>query len=157
MTKPHHKQLVLFDLDHTLRDAARRDHMLDLAKATNDWNDYHFGAVLDGCCTDVVEMLTCFRHCDYRVIAITAVPSIYRPTTEAWLAKHPRIIFDEILMNPRINWEPSAALKLGMVRDRFGGDFAQHILMIIDDHPEVVKAFSEAGVTAMQCWGRKYG
>lgn len=154
--KPNHKQYVLFDLDHTLRDAARRDHMIELAKATNKWDDYHLGAIYDPSCSDVVEMLECFRHCGFGVMAITAVPSVYRDITNEWLRKHPRIVFDEVLMNPRYNFEPSATLKLGIARERFGADFAQHILMIIDDHPEVVKAFQEAGVTAMQCYGRKY-
>lgn len=150
------KQYVLFDLDHTLSDALRRDHLIEQARASNEWDTYHLDSINDGVCTDLLELLTCFRHTDFRIIGITARPSKYRSVTEEWLTKN-GILLDELLMNPRYNWEPSAELKIGMARERFGENFADEILMIIDDHSAVIKAFQAAGVTAMQVHGRRYG
>lgn len=152
---PHHKQVVLFDLDHTLSDACRRDHMIPEAKRTGFWDGYHYDALDDEPCRDVVALLQAFQAADYTTMAITARPSIWMKRTNLWLVKH-EIRFDELLMHPRLDWEPSAELKLEMVRTRFGKDFADHILMIFDDHPEVVKAFAAAGVTAMMVHGRSY-
>jgi hypothetical protein len=43
-----------------------------------------------------------------------------------------------------------------LARERFGAKIADHVLFIIDDHPDVVKAFQAEGVTALQVWGRVY-
>lgn len=155
MINAHQGKVVLFDLDHTLSDASVRDHLIEEARRTDQWDAYHSANIDDLPCHDVVEMLNAFRHCDHPVIGITARPARWREQTLWWLNKH-RINLDEILMHKRDAWEPSAELKLALVRERFGADFASQILMIIDDHPEVIAAFQKAGVTGMQCFGRKY-
>lgn len=149
------KRVVLFDIDHTLRDASRRDHLIDEARRTNIWEPYHEDSINDGVCHDVLEMLNAFRHCGFPVMGCTAVPSKFRNITVDWL-KRERVMFDDLLMNPRYSWEPSAQLKIGMVRERFGPNFASKILMIVDDHPDVIQTFQAHGVTGMRVHGRSY-
>jgi len=149
------EKAVLFDLDHTISDASVRDHLIPEARRTDQWEDYHLLLVNDKPCHDIVEVINVFRHCGYPVIGITARPSRYRSITWQWLSFN-KIALDELLMHKRDFWEPSAELKLALVKERFGEDFAKKVLMIIDDHPEVIAAFQKAGVTALQCFGRKY-
>lgn len=150
------KRVVLFDIDHTLSDAAHRDHLIPAALQSGDWAEYHDSSVTDGPCHDIVDLLTCFRHCDYQVIGITARPDLWRATTMGWLHRH-RIWLDELLMRPQIAFTPSPELKLALVRDRFGANFADQILFIVDDREDVAKAFAEFGVTSLQVRGRNYG
>lgn len=152
---PNHKQVVLFDLDHTLRDACRRDHMIPEAKRLDLWDAYHVAGLYDKPCHDVVALQQMFQQNDYITMGITAVPSIWKERTNLWLIKN-NIHFDDLLMHPRNRFEPSAPLKLELVQTRFGENWADQILMIFDDHPEVIKAFQAAGVTAMMVHGRKY-
>lgn len=151
-----HNKTVLFDIDHVLMDASRRDHLLINCMATDEWTDYHNDSVNDSPCHDMVAILNAFRHCGHPVIGITARPATYRAITLATLERE-RITLDEILMHKRDNWEPSADLKLALALERFGPKLSDKVLAIIDDHPEVVKVFQAAGVTALQCFGRKYG
>jgi hypothetical protein len=136
-------------------DACRRDHLLPEARRTDDWTAYHSDSVNDLPCYDVVKVLNCFRHCGHPVVGITARPKRWRAISLQTLCKF-RIQLDELLMHQRDNWEPSADLKLALAHERFGAKLSEKVLCIIDDHPEVVKAFQSEGVTALQVHGRKY-
>jgi len=149
------KHIVLVDLDHTLRDASRRDDMLAQCRETDDWEYYHSDAIDDEVCTDVLHIIKALQQRGFSIIGITAVPERYRGINQRWLSYH-KIRLDELLMHKRDFWEPSAPLKIALARERFGDDFASKILVIIDDHPEVIAAFREAGVTGLQIHGRKY-
>lgn len=149
------KRHVLFDIDHTLSDASPRDHLIAEAMRSDDWTGYHSLAPNDLPCHDLVAMLTCFRHCGYTVIGITARPMRWRSITVDWLYNH-GIHLDELLMHKRDNFEPSAELKLALARERFGAKISDHVLFIIDDHEQVAKAFQAVGVTSLQVRGRKY-
>lgn len=147
---------VLFDLDHTLSDSARRDHMLAEARRTDEWHAYHSDLINDGPCDDMVKLLHLFRDNGHPVAGITARPLKYKTLTEHWMMDH-GIRFDALLMHKRENWEPSAELKIRLAEEYFGDKIAEKVLFIIDDHPEVIAAFQKIGVTALQVFGREYG
>jgi hypothetical protein len=149
------KQWVLFDLDHTLVDATRRDHLIPEARRTDDWHVYHTDSVNDGPADDVVKLLRLFQDNGHSCGGITARPQRYREITETWLMDH-GIKLDVLLMHKRDAWEPSAELKICLAEEYFGSKIAEKVLFIIDDHPEVVAAFAKIGVTSLQVHGRSY-
>lgn len=153
----HQGKAVLFDIDHTLSDANWRNHMLPACYALGGtwWDDYHRASGVDSPCDDVIQLVNNFRHCDHPVIGITARPGKFRTLTRNWLQMH-KVNLDELLMRPDEDFRPSAELKLALARERFGERISDEVLFIIDDHPEVVKAFQAAGVTALQVHGREY-
>ncbi len=149
------KDWVLFDLDHTLSNAARRDHLIPTARASDDWHEYHSDLVNDAVCSDILEMMWIFRADKKRIGIITARPERYRDLTVGQLHKF-RAPYDTLLMHKRDQWEPSAELKIRLAEDFFEGKIAERVLFIVDDHPEVVRAFAKIGVTALQVHGRNY-
>jgi phosphoglycolate phosphatase-like HAD superfamily hydrolase len=151
------RNVVLFDLDHTLMDASRRDHMIPEAMHTGRWDAYHASSAEDEMALDAVELLEAMHYAGYNIIGLTARPEKWRTISEERLKKaniwH---LFDDLLMRPDDEYRPSAQLKIELAERRFGSEISESVLFIIDDHPEVCDAFQKAGVTALQIKGRSY-
>lgn len=148
------RNVILVDLDHTLFDASWRDHLIPRAIETNEWDEYHDTGIHDKLCTDTLNLLDSLSH--YMKVAVTARPSKWRNQTLCQFDMH-KIFFHDLLMRDQVDFAPSPELKLNLARRRFGPNFAERILFIIDDRADVCEAFSKEGVSSLQIRGRSYG
>lgn len=136
------------DLDHVLSDAFHRDNLIG-----GEWDDYHRGLVHDQPVLDMVRLLEQL-NAKFHIVGLTARPEKWRTVTMTWLLKH-GVQLDELLMRPHECYLETPQCKLTEVARRFGPDWREQILCVIDDHEHVIEAFRAAGVTAMRCFVRR--
>lgn len=139
---------ILCDIDHTLSNAFWRDHMIGGA-----WDDYHAASVKDEPLHDVVKLIKAMHRSGAVIIGLTARPEKWRKVTLDWLIKH-NVPIDELLMRGDTAYHPAPEIKLKLVAERFTSP-KDEVAFIIDDRDDVVMAFKELGITALQVHGRK--
>jgi len=131
---------VIIDIDHTLADAAWRDHLIG-----GDWDVYHEQAHKDEPFEHMKKVVEALNKSLY-VIALTARPKKWRTVTLRWLAEHGFAI-DELVMRDDDDFRPAHELKLDLVRKRIPNLDA--IVCVIDDRQDVLDAFLAAGVPGL--------
>lgn len=144
------RRIVLVDIDHTLRNAFPRDHMIGVST----WDEYHLAAKGEEPLHDLVNLVNSLILCGYTVVGITAIPAKWRQLTMEWLISRSVLICD-ILMRPNEGYEPSPELKVKLAKERFGENLQDKIAFILEDRNDVCLAFRDLGVTALQVHGRQ--
>lgn len=132
---------ILVDIDDTMFSTKHREHLID-----ESWDAFHAEAHKDEPIWDIFLALAHLGH-QYKIIGITARPERYRASTIAKLADHGKTLHD-LLMRPEDNFDPAPALKVYLAQCYFQGDLSE-VKLIIDDHPGVIAAFRELGVTGL--------
>lgn len=149
------KNIILFDVDHTISDAFWRDDMIKRSRDSGDWDNYHSRGKEDKPIDDVVKLINIIRGSDYidelELWAITARPEKYRKPTMDWFFKN-GVSIDVLLMRPEDKFKPAPAIKIDLCKEE---DILDRILCIFDDREDVVSAFRELGITAFQVYARK--
>lgn len=144
---------VLCDIDHTLSNAFHRDPMMAAPMGNgNGWDEYHAASINDEPLHDMVRMINVLRPY-FNIVAITARPGKWRKLTMDWCLKH-EVLFDELLMRPDDSYHPAPIIKVQLALERFP-NIKDEVAFILDDREDVVLAFKELGVTALQVHGRK--
>lgn len=143
--------LVLFDIDHTLSDAAWRDGMIGDASLT--WDDYHQASVKDRVIEEMAILQRAIGGDGIETIGVTARPEKYRQLTHKWLLQN-NIMLDEILMRPDDNKMPSAELKPLLLQQRYGDNWPQRVLIVFEDNERVADAYVALGIPTLQFRGR---
>jgi hypothetical protein len=139
------KQIVLTDLDHTITDAYWRDPMI----AANDWDAYHAASVHDKPIEATVNLLRSLEAANWLIVGCTARPGKWQKMSMEYMFRY-SIPMHELLMRPDEDFRPSPPMKLALVADRFGPDFAEVITFMLEDREDVTAAFRAAGVTVLQ-------
>lgn len=139
------KRIVLTDLDHTITDASWRDPMIPL----NDWDAYHAASEHDKPIEDTVQLLRTLDAAGWLIVGCTARPGKWRKLSMTYMFRH-IIPMHELLMRPDDNYRSSPDMKLELVTERFGPDFAEVITLMLEDREDVTQAFKAAGVTVLQ-------
>jgi hypothetical protein len=131
--------IVLCDMDHTLSDAAWRDHLIP------DWEAYYKEAHLDQPIMPVIEMVNALARSDHSVVVLTARGEKWRKVTHNWLIRH-EVQVDDVIMRPEGNYQSSPDLKTQLAQARFG----HAIGLVIDDREDVCSAFRALGVPTLR-------
>lgn len=144
------RRIVLVDVDHTLRNAFPRDHMIGVSA----WDDYHLAARGEEPLHDIVNLVNSLVLCGYTVVGLTAIPMKYRQLTMEWFAEN-KVNICDILMRPDATFRPSPEIKTALAKEHFGENLAEKIAFILEDRDDVCMAFRDLGVTALQVHGRQ--
>lgn len=135
------REYILVDMDDTLFSTKHREHLID-----HSWDAFHAEAHRDEPLWDVFNVIKILGD-HYHIIGVTARPERYRAPTIEKLLQHGKKLH-ALLMRPDDNYDPSPALKVYLVQCYFEGDLSK-VKLIIDDHPGVIAAFRELGVTGL--------
>jgi hypothetical protein len=135
--------IAIFDIDHTLSDAAHRDHLIG-----GDWDVYHSASVQDKPIEPMRELCnSLFINMSWRVIGLTTRPEKFRILTIHWLHMN-KIFLHDLLMRPDDDFRPTDVVKLELFQKAFPMADKMRV-MIFDDRDSVIKAFREAGIAAL--------
>jgi hypothetical protein len=141
--------IIVTDLDHTISDAAWRDHLLPAAHATGDWDEY-FRAGNDDQPIQVV--LSIVRHfCKapaWQVIGLTGRGEKWRKPSQLWLWRH-GVVLDELLMRPDGDHTPTPEMKVRLICHHIP-NFLTEIAAVIEDRTDCVLAFKAIGLNVLQ-------
>lgn len=141
--------ILLVDIDHTVADAAWRDHMM------GEWTKYHSNSVHDKPITEMIKLVCDLQRCGWRAIGFTMRPDRWRRLTITWLAQH-GLKLDELLMRMPDVWEPSVVGKCNLLDMRFKDhDFIKEPVVLLDDHQDVCHTIAKRGITVLQVHARK--
>lgn len=148
------RNIILFDIDHTISDAFWRDDMIKRSRNSGDWEEYHSRGKYDKPIDDMLQLIKIikFGSFDYvhsndtEVWAITARPEKWRKQTMEWFIKH-EIKIDVLLMRPENEFKSAPEIKIKLCKDE---GILDRVLCIFDDREDVVEAFKGLGITALQ-------
>jgi len=132
---------VLFDIDHTLADAAWRDPLLG-----EPWDRYHAPAYLDAPIPHMVALCRSIKT-SFTITGITLRPEKWRAMTTKWLSRN-EIPIDELLMRPDQCTLSAASCKLALAVLRFR-PVHRHVEFIVDNDESIIDAFQGIGVPAL--------
>jgi hypothetical protein len=139
-------QFVLVDIDHTVSDAAWRDHMVGVSS----WDEYHRASEDDKPFHDIVGLVQNLHH-NYSVIGFTARPEKFRSLTMRWcIINH--VPLDELLMRDYDNYEKAPETKMNLIKKRFGPDIDQ-IAFALEDRDDCCTMLRGLGITVLQVFG----
>jgi len=135
--------IAIFDIDHTLSDASWRDHLMG-----EPWDKYHRESVNDNPIMQIIAIAKSLRSDGWKIIAMTTREEKWRYITICTLNLF-EFHFDMILMRPDNDKRPTPIVKMDQFRQTFFLDQFPNIV-IFDDRLDVIEAFREIGVTALQ-------
>jgi len=139
--------IVLVDIDHTLSDAAWRDHLIPAARATGDWTAYYAEMDYDEPIWFVATLVRSLNMIQaYEVVGLTARPEEYRAKTLLWMRRN-GIEMRTLLMRPKDNHDPSPGLKVDLIKKRLK---MSEIAFAIEDREDCAKAMIEAGISVFR-------
>jgi hypothetical protein len=134
-------KIAFFDIDHSVADAAWRDHLL------GDWDTYHEKSIEDESISAMVALIDAL-YCDqWTTIGLTGRPERWRQLTEAWLLKR-CVMLDELIMRPNEVYDGAAIFKQGAVRDRCS-KLRNPLVLVFDDRDDVIGAMQTSGVNCV--------
>lgn len=136
-------KIALLDIDHTISDAAWRDHLL------GQWDEYHAAAPEDKPIDSIVELVHALHEARWYLCGLTTRPEKWRQITMEWLLKH-KIPMDELLMRANDDYRSSAESKVAAIQAKFPN--LNEVTLIIDDNIQVIEAFRALGLTALQTY-----
>jgi FMN phosphatase YigB (HAD superfamily) len=143
--------IVVFDLDGTLCDNARREHLAHKAHLANGaeaqkiWDEFHEHIPLDYPVRPVLNTLYALAEA-HRVEIWTARPEKYRQVTTEWLEKLD-IYPDDILMRKTNDYRKSYIVKLEWYLQR---PKTERPHLVFEDHPETTRLLRLAGAVVAQ-------
>jgi hypothetical protein len=136
------------DIDHTVSDAAWRDHLLPPPGSDDEaWDAYHRDVLLDEPIVEVVELLQVLVREAVMIYAVTGRNERYRRETEAWLTRHGVPVFD-VIMRGDGDRRSSGEFKLAVIRELFPN--IDDVMFILEDRPRVVEALRVLGRPILQ-------
>lgn len=137
------KRWVICDIDGTIADTSRREHLVP------DWDAFHADMENDPPFLDTIQLLSHLSG-NYRVLMLTGRPEKYRTPTIRWLKRHE--IYHELVMRPDSDFNKAPILKWNILCERFGGDegVLGNVFMVIDDQDKIVEHFRNKGLFVIQ-------
>lgn len=141
---------ILIDLDDTINAAWKREHMIE----EFGWDVFHQHLVNDDPVEDILKLILNLNNFDR--VGLTARPEKWRQPTIAWLVKH-GLYIDDLLMRPDDDFRPSPIIKVALATEYFGSEegIRENVAFIIDDRPDVIKAFAGIGITTLHINARR--
>jgi 5'(3')-deoxyribonucleotidase len=143
MTESVTQKIVIVDIDHTISDAAWRDHLL------GQWNVYYDEGLKDEPIRFAAELIQMIHLCGREIVACTARPENARNVTVKWMVlKH--IPIDMILMRGEDDHRPSAEVKRDLIVTNFPD--LSVIDFVLEDNDACVAAYRQLGLNVLQIY-----
>ena len=142
---------AIFDLDGCISDDRWRIHLLPPThsiKSESDFDAYHELSERDEFVnSDVLEAVAE----DHHLLFVTARPEKWRRQTLDWIDLNiPPKTKRTLLMRPKDDMTPSAALKAAMIYAWNGPNAWKSIALAYDDRLDVIQMYRDRGVRAIQ-------
>lgn len=137
------KDIIVFDLDGTLRDGTHRAHLVpkENLDRTESWDAFNRACGKDAPIMDnIVTMLALCRV--FNVVILTSCCDVAREITEDWLARYNAHDI-ELIMRPADDHRPDTEFKEAWLR-RIGFD---RIVCCFEDNFRVAKHIRSLGLT----------
>lgn len=147
--------IVVFDLDGTLADNSRREHIAHRAAAAAKhgeptgaiWDEFHEHIPDDHPVQAVADVLVALAmHPGHTIEIWTARPAKYKHLTVEWMKKH-GLPWDVLLMREDGDWRKAYILKLEWFLKRVP---AARPKLVFEDHPETTRLLRAAGAVVAQ-------
>lgn len=140
--------IILCDIDHTLSDAAWRDHLIN----AEDWDTYHAAGKKDRPIRPLCRLVRGMAERAATIVGVTSRPEKWRRQTMDWCLRY-GITLHSLLMRPEGDYRTSPELKLGLVKEYFPNwSSLKHDILVMDDRDDVCAAFRAEGFTVLQCY-----
>lgn len=132
------------DMDHTLTLAFARDHMLEEAHATGQWDSYHSASVNDKPAKVIIDLAIALHNAGHEIFIVTSRPRKWLKHTFAWLHNNGiKVEADHILMRPDDAYRSAPEIKMELVD-------GLNIDLFIDDREDVSLWMGKIGITTLQ-------
>lgn len=140
------KNVIVFDLDGTLRDGAHRLHLLpkENLDRTESWDAFNLACRDDAPIWDNIHLLDMVSAVDNEnlILILTSCSDVAHDITMDWLLTN-GVYFDGLIMRPRDDHRSDTEFKEAKLRE-IGLD---RILCCFDDNPRVVRHIRSLGLT----------
>lgn len=140
------KNIVMFDLDNTIRNMDHRLHYLH--RANIDWREFEEQCQYDLPILPTIVLMRALRTAGKQIWIWTGCSDHVRTMTTVWLHRH-QVPYDQLLMKPvAMEDTPALTLKLRWLKDAPVPE--DRVICAFDDDPSVVKGLRKAGVLVYQ-------
>jgi hypothetical protein len=136
-------KIVIVDIDHTISDAAWRDHLL------GQWDVYYDEGLKDKPIRFAAELVQMAHLCGREIVANTARPENARAVTVRWMVTH-GVPIDVILMRAEGDHRGSAEVKADNVKLAFPD--LSVIDFVLEDRDDCVAAYRQMGLNVLQIY-----
>lgn len=128
--------IIFCDIDHTISDAAWRDHLM------GKWDEYYPAGDNDKPIVPILRMIQLFGS-EALIIGSTARPEKWRQLTMKWLLRYD-VPFHDLLMRANGDTRTSSEVKTGFLKTNpYVPD------LVIDDRQDVCAAFCKLGISTL--------
>ena len=136
-------EVIIFDLDGVISDAAHRQHFL---KGTErDWDGFFSACTDDPPIISGVKLINVLNKY-HKTIILTARPSSVQSKTVHWLKRH-RAVWDVLIMRSDDDHRQSSEMKLTALNQI--RDAGYDPVLVFDDDPKNIAMFLEQEVPAI--------
>ena len=136
-------EVIIFDLDGVISDAAHRQHFL---KGTErDWDGFFSACTDDPPIISGVKLINVLNKY-HKTIILTARPSSVQSKTVHWLKRH-SVVWDVLIMRSDEDYQQSSEMKrtaLNQIRDA-----GYNPILVFDDDPKNIAMFLEQEIPAV--------
>lgn len=143
------RRIAFVDMDHTMTDAAWRDHMIKVNMTDQDWANYHSCCDLDSPVPAVVDLVNSLHADGWAVVIITGRNEFVRGLTKVWLEQHD-VNYHVLIMRPDNDHRQAFEYKLDRAQEIIQNGEGKASAIIIDDNAKVCEAFKAWGIPALQ-------
>ena len=136
-------EVIIFDLDGVISDAAHRQHFL---KGTErDWDGFFSACTKDPPIISGVKLINVLNKY-HKTIILTARPSSVQSKTVHWLKRH-SVVWDVLIMRSDDDHRQSSEMKLTALNQI--RDAGYDPVLVFDDDPKNIAMFLEQEVPAI--------
>ena len=136
-------EVIIFDLDGVISDAAHRQHFL---KGTErDWDGFFSACTDDPPIISGVKLINVLNKY-HKTIILTARPSSVQSKTVQWLKRH-SVVWDVLIMRSDDDHRQSSEMKLTALNQI--RDARYDPVLVFDDDPKNIAMFLEQEVPAI--------
>ena len=140
---PKDSEVIIFDLDGVISDAAHRQHFL---KSTEkDWDGFFSACTEDPPIISGVKLIKILNK-SHKTIILTARPKSVQSETVHWLERH-SVVWDALIMRSDDDHQQSSEMKrtaLNQIRDA-----GYNPILVFDDDPKNIAMFLEQEIPAI--------
>ena len=136
-------EVVIFDLDGVISDAAHRQHFL---KGTErDWDGFFSACTEDPPIISGVKLINVLNKY-HKTIILTARPKSIQSKTVHWLKRH-SVAWDVLIMRSDDDHQQSSEMKLSALNQI--RDAGYNPILVFDDDPKNIAMFLEQEIPAI--------
>lgn len=137
------KDIIVFDLDGTLRDGTHRSHLVPKEKLdrTESWDAFNRACGKDAPILDNLALMRCLYQ-NYFIVILTSCSDVAQTISRRWLQEHGGY-YSQLIMRPEDDHRPDTEFKEAMLR-KIGLD---RILCCYEDNFRVAKHIRSLGLT----------